>query len=307
MKKNTLLFTAAIMISGLGACSDKSADTPIALETKEVPTIDMVATHDIALDISVSQLTFVPNSVAPWLGRIIVLDDNGRLYSTDIEGRDPKPISHSGSSSKYIDIFGLAREAAPGVFLAITEDNKIEAFIEADDIGNFSPMIYSGEKIASQAFCLKKRSINNEITVLTKTGEFKTLNLVISENTMRQEVSNTRPSQETSPHCQLHYAPIAQNAGNYNVAKGEQSGIKIHKYDPAEQEFLVNITNGLSVRGAKHIKFIATTQSNYGGGAYADGVLALVDADEQRIVFISLSYAEGQLMKAVNPPGEALQ
>jgi len=71
--------------------------------------------------------------------------------------------------------------------------------------------------------------------------------------------------------------------------------------------FKANIKNGLSVRGVDHIKYVASTTSNYGGGAYADGVLALVSADEDRIVFISMSYAERQLLKAVNPPEEVPQ
>jgi len=303
MKKLARLFAAVMLTSGLGACSDNSADTPATLETRELPTIDMVATHDIALDISVSQLTFVPNSVAPWLGRIILLDDAGHLYSTDIEGRAPKPVG----SGKYIDIFGLAREAAPGVFLGITDSNKIEAFIESDDFGNFSQMIYSGADVIAQTFCVKRGPINNEVIVFTKDGKYKTLNLVINEKTIRQETTNEETSPAQSSNCLLQHALIAQDAGNYNVITGKQTGIGIFQSNPAKQEFLVSIKNGLSVRSVDHIKYVASTTSNYGGGAYADGVLALVDKDENRIVFISLSYAEGQLLKAVNPPTENAQ
>jgi len=297
MKKLSLILTAALLGCGLVACSDKQSETPAIIETKELPTIDMVATHAIDLDISVSQLTFVPNSAAPWLGRIILLDEEGYLYSTDIEGRAPKPVG----KGKYIDIFGLAREAAPGVFLGITANNTIEAFIESDDIGNFSPMIYSGADIAIQTFCQKNNSINTPITVLTLGGKYKTIKLNITDKTVAQEVSDTITPANQSPSCLSQHATLGHNQGNFNVVTGKPSGLHLYQITPSDQKYDVRVNNGLSVRGADRIKYVASTTSNYSGGAYAKGVLALVDADENRIVFISMSYAERQLLKAITP------
>ena len=305
MKKLTPLLTAVLLTTSLVACSNEPNENSAVFETIEnpatiLPTIDMVATHAIDLDTSISQLTFVPNSVAPWLGRIIIRDDDGFLFSTDIEGREPKPVG----TGKYIDIFGLAREAAPGVFLAITEDNKIEAFIETDNEGSFSPLIYSGESIKAQALCLSKAPSINNATVLTMDGKLNTLDLKIQDTHIEQSIMDSAQAPKRAKTCTAKQ----QEQKDYEFAlnKGNRT-LKARSLVEGKLSNKVNVTNGLSVRGAQNIKHVASTQSNYGGGAYAKGVLALVDKDEQRIVFISMSYAERQLLKAVNQPEDAPQ
>lgn len=300
MKKLTLLLAAAILTASLSACSGKSDNNPTISETKDIPTIEMVATHAIDLDFPVSQLTFVPNSVAPWLGRIILLGEDGHLFSTDIEGRDPKPVG----SGKFIDIFGLAREAAPGVFLAINTENKIEAFIESSDDGDFSPMIYAGEDLANVAFCESDTPTRNSTRVLTTKGELKSLEFIIDGNHVQQLVKASTKAARKTKACKIDtktprpYGFSANTKSHTLSAISSNTGAAINT---------IKIKNGLSIRGLNRIKYVAATQSNYGGGAYADGVLALVDKDENRIVFISLSYAERQLLKAVNTPETAAQ
>ena len=346
MKKLTLLFATVLLTNSLVACSNEPNENSAVFETIEIPatilpTIDMVATHAIDLDTSISQLTFVPNSVAPWLGRIIIRDDDGFLFSTDIEGREPKPVG----TGKYIDIFGLAREAAPGVFLTITEDNKIEAYIESDDIGNFSPMIYSGERIDAKGFCLSHTAATKAAKILTVNNEFKNISISIEDKHLEQTIRELNPgikkvmeknpelknihecvfsSDKVGPEWALSYETEVKKVNETGRGfitpieeSNDQSGSRHHPFQlevSKTDELLINfseyiaiIKNGLSVRGVDHIKYVATTSANYGGGAYSKGVLALVDADEQRIVFISLSYAERQLLKAVNQPEDAPQ
>ena len=321
MKHLTLLLAASMLAFGLSACSGKSDDKATIVETQDLPTIDMVATHAIDLDMSVAQLTFVPNSVAPWLGRIILLDDNGRLYSTDIEGREPKPVG----SGKYIDIFGLAREAAPGVFLAINTDNHIEAFIESDNDGNFSPMIYSGEDIDAKLLCIAFAPAKSSAQILDASNFINTTELSLIDNVIQLETIDSFTFGAKIYDCSydvLNYGVKTKYETVLRSKDEPRSGIGFVGTTGAQEYFLVSlnkltglsainivgevdslqikIKNGLSVRGLEHVKYVASTQSNYGGGAYADGVLALVDKDENRIVFISLGYAERQLLKAVN-------
>ncbi len=314
MKKLTLLFAITVLIFGMVACSEKSADLAPVNAAKTPATIDMVATHDIPLDISIAQLIFVPNSLAPWLGRIILLDDAGHLYSTDIEGRDPKRVGNG----KFIDMVGLAREAEPGVFLAITGNNKIEAFIESDDIGNFSPMFYSGEPIDAQGFCLAQDTATKTAMLLTANNEIKRISFNIEDKHFEQTIIEPIPvkpkikaensTYENVSECAKNHQgvgyitsiPTEDNladftSNTFHFQPSKTGGLLING-----DEFQANIKNGLSVRGVTSIKYIASTQSNYGGGAYAKGVLALVDADENRIVFISMSYAERQLLQAFN-------
>ena len=307
MKHLTLLLATSMLVFGLPACSDKSS----VVETKDFHIIDMVATHAVDLDISVAQLTFVPNSVAPWLGRIILLDDNGRLYSTDIEGRAPKLVG----TGKYIDIFGLAREAAPGVFLAINIDNQIEAFIESDNDGNFSPMIYSGEGLVVWGFDIKSDISGENIKLINQRGKLHTVEVEVEDNilvatTLHLDKST---SEETPSGPDVALVGSKLSGKIFSVFANEfinsdKVGLIIAPLWPTDLFlFKANIKNGLSVRGLDHIKYVASTQSNYGGGAYADGVLALVDMDENRIVFISLGYADRKLLEAVNPPEDTSQ
>ena len=111
--------------------------------TKELPIVEMVATHAFDTKTQITALTFIPNNVAPWLGRIIMLDENQHLFSTDIEGRTPLAVN----SKTYTDIAGLFRKNAAGVFLAIGENGKLEAFIQSDDAGNFKSLPISGTGI----------------------------------------------------------------------------------------------------------------------------------------------------------------
>jgi len=322
MKKFSLALAAALSICALPACTDKSDQSNTVVESKDMQTIDMVATHAIDTEVSVAQLTFVPNSVAPWLGRVILLDDAGHLYSTDIEGRAPKPVG----SGTYIDIFGLAREKAAGVFLAITADNKIEAFIESDDDGNFSPMIYSGDSIDAKGFCWAMAPAASSARVLSKRNEADKIALTIYDNRVEVIITGSEQLPKNASDCSYNILDynvrIVQSnfTGNSHEPKtgngftgklgenhsilipGEPSGLVAINTGGEVDGFQINIKNGLSVGGVEHVKYITSTKSNYGAGGYNTGVLALVDADANRIVFISLSYAERQLMKALNPP-----
>ena len=327
MKKIYLLLSVPFLLITLPACSDKSEQsTPqsnAASIVKDIVTIDMVATSSIDTEVPVAQLTFVPNSVAPWLGRIILLDETGHLYSTDINGHTPKPVG----TGTYIDIFGLARDKAAGVFLAITKDNKIQAFIESDDDGNFSPMIYSGEDIDAKGFCLALSPSDKHAKVLTNKSKYQYLDLTINGNALSQTKSKTSKAPKNTVDCAMESTLGNTNWFSQTVKKGQK---KTHRgaarlqvneivqyfaqpyaaqglYLSSPQDnnpFNIIIKNGLSIRGLNHVKYITSTKSNYGAGGYNTGVLALVDADANRIVFISLSYAERQLMKAMNPPKE---
>ncbi len=270
------IITAITLTMVLTSCSRDAT-----IEPEDLPVIDLVATHDFETQVPIARLTFAPNSAAPWLGRVILLSENGKLYSTDIEGRAPKPVGNS----HYIDVFGLTRDTAPGVFLAINQEYGIEAFIEADDEGNFSPMIYVGETISATMFCPDTSSEGHAVIIVTPEYKRIDLGFEINDGGITQLINN-------------------RNAGTYDEAACRGSAsypfhIKdknILMLDPMNQGggYLININDGLSIRGLKSANFIATTRANF-GGTYTGGLVAMGDGEQQRLVFISVDYIDRKL------------
>lgn len=290
MRTLAFIITVIALAIVLTACNRN-----ITLAPEDLPVIDLVATHDFEIDIPVARLTFVPNSAAPWLGRVMLLSEDGKIYSTDIEGRDPKPVGRG----KYIDIFGLARENAQGVFLAINKNNGIEAFIESDNDGNFSPMIYVGETISATMFCpdiaSEKQATIEKQAVIVVTPEDKKIDLgfEISDSKVAQSIRNRIADTYGEAVCRGSASyPFLMKDGN------------ILMLDPVNQGdgYLVNINDGLSIRGLNAANFIATTKASF-GGVFSGGVVAMGDANDQRLVFISFDYIERKLEVAEETTG----
>ena len=267
-----------------------SCNRDITTPIEELSVIDMVATHDFETDMPISRLAFVPNNVAPWLGRVILLSEGGKLYSTDIEGRDPKPVG----SSVYTDIFGLKRDNAPGVFLAINADGGIEAFLEADDEGNFSQMIYLGENLSAVMFCPDTTAPGNTVMVLSPDNYKTELVFEIMDGRIGQSIKNQNAVKGDPENCRNSISfPFILRDG------------LVLMLDPLNQGdgYRINLNDGLSIRGLTRANLIATTTANY-GGTYVDGLVAFGDAQEQRLVFISFDYLTRKLdeIEQTQPP-----
>jgi len=158
---NKILSIVLLPALFLSACSNGGQNSQ---DLTDIPTMEITATHAIAIDESADGIGFVPNNVAPWLGRIILQNSDGGLVSTDIEGRSAQTITERGSGST----FGLARENASGVFLAINSRNKrLDAFIESDDQGNFASQSYSGDNISPQTLCTTDNAQQDSASALT--------------------------------------------------------------------------------------------------------------------------------------------
>ncbi len=286
MKNLYQILIIIIFTTVLTACNrDK------ALEVENLPVIDLVATHDFETPVPVARLTFVPNSVAPWLGRVILLGKDGKLYSTDIEGRGPKPVG----VGPYMDVFGIARNNAPGVFFAINKENTIEAFIESGDQGYFSAMIYSGAELTVQSFCQNAPARLNEVMVLTSDNEKIDLAYsIIGDSNIEQSIKSRTPNQHQSD-ASVCKADISQPF----TLKDDI----LFMLDPVNTKpaYVVNINDGLSIRGLSSINFMNTTKFNF-GGVYNEGATVFVDRDEQRLVFISNGYVTGKLADIFETP-----
>ncbi|NNC37617.1 MAG: hypothetical protein HKO02_09175 [Hyphomonadaceae bacterium] len=335
MKRISTVFMSAFLFT---ACSGNDRQ---AQDLSAIPELEITATHAFDLEQSIKGISFVPNNVAPWLGRIVLENADLSLSSTDIEGRSPQLISERA----YRQTYGLARENASGIFLAINDDtNKLEAFIEADDKGNFAPLSYSGDDVSAAAFCSTAGATQSFASVIIPQGGIKTLSLNIPEQTgsmsapvEQKTVQNVKIGDNPAKHCSANenkifsYTDTGKRAflhtnefddeDGFNLAETEAptnvSGMAqltlnetnyllmlnnedIYLFNSATNalESKLVVQSGLSIGGLEKVKFIASTSHNYGGGAFSEGVLALGQADEDRIVFISKSYLANLLKDA---------
>ena len=308
----------------MAACTS-NAGKPVDLS--KVPTLDISATHAIAIEQSAGGLSFVPNNVAPWLGRIILLNTDSSLSSTDIEGRAAQSVTVENKS----DVFGLARVNQSGVFLVKNENtDEIGAFFESDDKGNFAPMSYSGSALPIAAFCTTDSARANSASVLTADGQIAELSLAIvpDENArtapVEQEIAATDTAPVGTKFCattQKHifaYSNATNKASIHTKGEGgwtrtrvptsisamaplelnetpyllliDNEDVFVFNVSTQSFEFKFAVKSGLSIMGLDKTKFITTTTHNYGGAAFSEGLVAFGQADADRVVFVSRSY-----------------
>ena len=255
--------------------------------------------------------------------------ESGQLHSTDIEGRTPLKIgTHS-----YVDTFGIFRKNAAGVFLAINENNHLEAFIQSDNAGNFKPMTYSGTGLKIVKFCHSPLPQSNTVKVLTSDGKITTIEITIQDTVTEHVEISTRNAPQGTISCAYDDVNLyalsksASTSTNVHMAKllstndwklrPSISNIStLHLLGSSQNQYLgvisdivhlssvqaertdsfeVSIKDGLSIRGLKRVDYVQTTTANYGGGAFKNGVIAMIDTQSPRIVFVSLEHAQGRL------------
>ena len=328
MKYHATIFAFSLLLT---ACS---SDNSKKQNLSGIPILEIAATHAIATDSKVTNLAFSPNNIAASLGRII-LNNDPELSSTDIEGRTAMKIS----AGNHADIYGLARENQAGVFFAINRKNKsLEAFIESDDEGNFKPLSYSGENVSPESFCQTDQLSPDQARILTTNNEIATLTYKIAEGdqaklspveqTISERISFPKDSAQCAFSGSLTYTLSA--AGNrldiydssdwsntalpmtvtdiapLNLGQSpfllmlSKNEIYLFNVDKREVQNKILIKSGLSIGGLEKASFIKTTTSNFGGGAFNEGLVAFGQADDNRIVFVSLPYLANTVLQSAS-------
>ena len=86
---NPIIFVA---IFGFSACQsdDKAA---VSSASDDMADITLRATSDIQTPSPIKAASFVPNSVASWLGHIILLDEKGTLHRTTTDRPDTEIVA----------------------------------------------------------------------------------------------------------------------------------------------------------------------------------------------------------------------
>lgn len=262
-------------ILALSACQSEGGKKK---SQANIPAADIVvrATSELNAPTSIIATTFVPNSVASWLGHIIMIDKNGNLHRSTSDSQ--VSLIDKGD---YSSVIGLARIKQPGVFLAVTESGSLKAFIESDDEGNFKALpisIKDGTRLSE--FCQNSTPSGDKIWAVNDkniTAGFKvsvTDNASIAIEPIEADIK--------SASC----APLIYDSDNT---------LSLDKASPHLSALIdgetktVSITNGLSIAGITNPAHIGATTANM-GSVFRDGVILASDEDSGRIVLIARDY-----------------
>ena len=254
----TRTILSAILISSvLIACQSGEDKT----KTTASDALTVRATSDFMAPAPIIDGTVVPNSVASWLGHLILLDENGRLHRATTDSRETEIVA----LGKYRDVAGLARVKQAGVFLALDQGGTVKGFVENDDEGNFGPLAVSYGDLDIERFCHDETPKAESVTALTSGGELITLKAEIFEDTsvtLSQEVAQ-------GTDCPV----LIESDGNALTYDGTS----------------VTISEGLSIAALETPAFVMATQANM-GSVYSGGLILVGDGESGRVVLISRDY-----------------
>lgn len=252
-------------------------------------------TGEITLPSAAKAASFVPNSVAPWVGQIIYINENNALWRTYASNAGAQLIS----SNAFKDVYGLSRIEAAGVVLAISDKGSLKAFIEVDDDGNFEPLITSeSETISAAKFCTGGNPLTDKAWLVTDAGDlyaFQVSELSDTAVTLTYTPDRTKNVENcyvaenapivTSNITSPSYLNIKDTAKVIGMFKDTQSPV-ISKAGVLSS---LLVTDGLSVYGTDKADLIAGTTTSF-GSVYSDGIVILGDSENSRFVTVSASY-----------------
>ena len=272
---------AALLIA---ACQN-DGNTPKADKAKPIADISLRATSDIQTPSPIKAATFVPNSVASWLGHIILLDQKGTLHRATTGSTETEVVA----LGKYLDVIGLAREKQSGVFLALTPQGQIKGFVQSDNDGNFSPLAVSQGNESFERFCASATPSGSVIWAKTTSKKSFKMNVELFEDTSLTLSKADIAKDETDP-CASNNALNVNDDYKIKPSSGGNALILVSD----EKPLTVELTNGLSISGITDAGIVTVTTSNM-GSVYSDGVVLVTDEDEGRLVLISRAYILGEL------------
>jgi len=94
-----LLIQTVLAAFALTACNSGD-DARKAASPGSQSDLTLRATSDIKTSAPIKVATFVPNSVATWLGHIILLDKQGKLHRATTDSAETDPVA----LGKYTDV-----------------------------------------------------------------------------------------------------------------------------------------------------------------------------------------------------------
>ena len=346
---------SALALSGCGK-DDKAVAplitqgvTPIAAQ--DASAIELVATHAFETPAPIANIAFTPNDVASWLGVIGMLSTDGHFYTSSVEGDKVRAIS----LDKHIDIIGLNRPKAPGMFLTLLEGGSLRAYIESDDNAGFTALPLKGDaqKVLKLCASAELTTGKSPVYAITASGDIKSYMVTSDQDNFsltdvpltageaagkafspadlcaastadltplsRNEAALTAMINQTARNdntsdfssfggstglSAVVKSDLYTQRGAHHIAVESELNTVFAVYKASQRVRLHNFTieQGLSISGLNRARAIASTSSPFGGSGFNDGIIALADAEDDRIVIVSRSYLIDQLTAAEEPP-----
>ena len=284
--KSALILSIAstLALSACGNSASKNAQKTVPYEDID-PDFKISVTTDFESPTRISKAVFLPNLIAGWASQIVTIDTDGALLRTQMGTL--KPVEFE--TGPYIDIHGLGRKGEPGVLLALTDDNRLQAFIESSDAGDFTRIPVSIPDIKIKRFCKTDDFVTPQFSVYTDKNEIVTLDIMVEENKQVTIHSNDTAEALNCYKDKLEFGLSNQTPDqNYLVINPNVKNPHLRLDSKAETKFL-EIKDGLSIRGIKDPNSIAVTDINL-GSTFSQGAILITDRDSARSVLIAWDY-----------------
>jgi len=312
-----MLSACAVALAALSltACNQKDdIDTLDSLASDSMP---LIATHAFETPAPVISIAFSPNDVASWLGIIATVDAQGQLVTSNIEGRD----THNHGKGPYVSVMGISRIKKPAAFLALTEDGKLRPFIETDADGNFKALPISSDAPPLSSICDSPSGVTDVFTAITKDSKFVRLTLSLDTSaaiTAAPLDGKVKSAAQCLSHGEAIYTlidgkmglvdgpsiktgsgvtgmtlvPAMTDAGEDRLILSYENGAPLRVFDAETLKPIghYTINNGFSIAGLDHAIAISTTSAPFGGSAFNEGLVAIADANDARLVVLSRNY-----------------
>ncbi len=280
----TLSLASTILLS---ACRDSlPKDTQKIAPYQAVdPDFKIRATTDFESPTRISKSVFMPNLIAGWASQIILLDIDGALLRTQMGTLNPIQFE----TGPYIDLHGLGRKGEPGLLLALTDENRLQAFIESSDDGDFTRIPVSIPNIKIKRFCKTHDFITPSLNVYTETNDIVTLGITIEANKQVTLNSNDVPKTDMCHKNTLEFGPSDQTPDQTYLVISPNIKNPHLRLDTKTETKFVEIQDGLSIQGLKDPNSIAVTDINL-GSAFNQGAILITDRDSPRSVLIAWDY-----------------
>lgn len=269
------LITFAAIAAILTACGNPQTK---GAAKSNLPAADITvnSTSELSAPAPIILATFVPNSVASWLGHIIMIDEDGNLHRSTTDSQ-----THLIEKGNFTSAIGLGRIKKPGVFLAVNKKGTLKAFIEADNDGNFKLIpvsINDGTRLTG--FCQNSTPSPNSIWAVNSSGDVAQYNVLITDNaSIAIEPIETSVEREA---C----TPLTYDE---DQSISVDSSARLLTVEAQSQTKTVSINSGLSIAGISNPAYVGATTANM-GSVFREGVILINEKKSGRIVLIARDY-----------------
>lgn len=226
-------------------------------------------------------------------------DDNAGFTALPLKGNAPKII-------KLCESAPLRADKSP--IYVITDSGDIKSYMIASDQDSFTltdvPLPSAGD--AQDAFSPAElcAASTADLTLLSRTEA--ALTAMINQTARNDNTSDFSSFGGSTGLSAVVKSDLYTQRGAHHIASESALNTVFAVYKASQRARLHNFTieQGLSISGLNRARAIAATSSPFGGSGFNDGIIALADAEDDRIVILSRSYLINQMKAATQPPSE---